>query len=139
MGTILILAAGLGILTHSAYWGVFGAVVLFLSLEGFYFPTRYELDERGVTMIRGVSRSERTWDSVRRVVEDRAGLTLSPYRGRRFMEPFRAVRLLFDGGDREAIVRWVREAVNPTPEAAPESDAEDARGPRAPVDWVALS
>lgn len=141
LGTILILAAGLGILTHSVYWGLFGAVVLFLSLEGFYFPTRYELDDRGVTVVRGMSRSERSWESVRRVIEDRAGLTLSPYRGRRFMEPFRAIRLLFDGGDRARIVERVRRSLAPAvtaDSAEPAGDAASGERP-ATVDWVTLS
>ena len=111
LAVILILAAGLGLVTRSVFWGMFGWTVLFLSLEGFYFPTRYEMDEQGVRIARIFSRSARPWESIRRVYEDRSGLTLSPYRGRRFLEPYRALRLLFDGGDREEIVARVRASI----------------------------
>ncbi|MCC7141825.1 MAG: hypothetical protein IT349_06945 [Candidatus Eisenbacteria bacterium] len=124
---ILIIATGLGVLTASSFWGVFGAVVLFLSLEGFYFPTRYELSAEGVSVARMSSRSVRPWDTFRRVYQDRAGLTLSPYRGRRFMEPYRAIRLLFDGGDQVAIVARVRASVGNDVEWLGATDANEGQ------------
>ncbi len=112
LGVLLILAAGLAITTASGFWGIFGFVVLFLSLEGFFLPTRYQLDGDGVKVARALgSRTTRPWSSFRRVEVDSRGMTLSPYRDRSWLEPYRAVRLLFDGGDRTAIIAKVRAAL----------------------------
>ena len=105
---ILILALALGAWTKTPFWGVFAVFILGLSLEGFYLPTTFELREQGVVVKKFFSRSESSWARFRRVYEDRRGLTLSPYRRKNMLEPYRSVRLLFDGGDPEAIRRWVR-------------------------------
>ena len=98
---------------HSIYWGVFGALVLTFSLEGFLFPCRYLMGEGGVVAQRIFSRSERPWSSFRRVYRDRHGLTLSPYARRTVLEPYRSLRILFHGGDSEQIEARVRAALDP--------------------------
>ncbi len=109
----LLLIAGVVVLTgfmmRSFFWGAFAGLVLVLSLEGFYFPTRFELLPGEVEVRRVFSRSRSGWGAIRRVYEDRHGLTLSPFRRRSILEPYRAIRLLYDGGDRDAIIRLVRE------------------------------
>lgn len=109
---ILILAVASGLWSRSIGWGVFAGLVLTLSLESFFFPTHYELAEMGPRIRRTFSRSAREWPQFRRVFEDRHGLTLSPFRGRRWLEPYRALRLLFDGGDPERICELVRGKVS---------------------------
>lgn len=113
MAIISIIAVGLGYWTETLLWGLFGGLLLLLSLEGFYLPTKYEFRASGFTAVKLFSRSARDWNAWRRVYEDRFGLTLSPYRGRRWLEPYRSVRLLFDGGDRDAIRAWVRASIDP--------------------------
>ena len=134
LGVILILALCLGWASHSVFWGVFGAILVFLSLEGFFLPTRYEIGERSVTVRRTFSHSEREWSSIRRVYEDANGLTLSPFAGRHVLEPYRALRLLFDGGDRGEICRRVREGVGLAGDlaAGPSRDETDE------VEWIGL-
>ncbi len=106
---LLALAAVLiGWWCRSWFWGVFAAGVLFLSLETYFFPTRYALDEKEVVVRKPFSASRNPWDAFRRVYEDRHGLTLSPYRRKTFLEPYRSQRLLFDGGDAERIRSAVR-------------------------------
>lgn len=111
LGVILILALGLGWACHSFVWGAFGAVLILLSLEGFFLPTRYEISERAISVRRTFSRSEREWGTIRRVYEDAHGVTLSPFAGRHVLEPYRAIRVLFDGGDAPAIRSRLREAL----------------------------
>jgi hypothetical protein len=98
---------------HSIYWGVFGALVLIFSLEGFLFPCRYRMGEEGAVAQRIFSRSECPWSSFRRVYRDRHGLTLSPYAHRTVLEPYRSLRVLFHGGDAEQIEARVRAALDP--------------------------
>lgn len=111
----MLLAAGAGaaLLLRSPGWGIFAVAVLFLSLEAFFLPTRYRLGEEGLEIRRVFSRSLAGWARFRRVYEDDHGLTLSPYRRRSLLEPYRSFRLLFDGGDREEIRRIVRARLGP--------------------------
>jgi hypothetical protein len=106
---ILVSAVLIGHFTRSAFWGLFTVGVLFLSLEGFFLPTRYEIQGEVLILRKAFSRSALSWSAFRRVYEDRFGLTLSPFRRRTFLEPYRSARILFDGGEAEAIKRAVRE------------------------------
>jgi hypothetical protein len=57
------------------------------------------------------SRSDRPWSSFRRVYRDRRGMTLSPYGHRTMLEPYRSIRILFDGGSAEQIEARIRTAL----------------------------
>jgi hypothetical protein len=105
---LVLLGLALGLWMRSWFWGVFAAGVLFLSLESFFLPTRYELGASGLVVSKAFSSSKNPWEAFRRVYRDPHGLTLSPYRRRTFLEPYRSQRILFDGGDAEAISAEVR-------------------------------
>jgi hypothetical protein len=107
LGTVLA-ALALGVWTRSLLWGVFSAGALFLSLEAFFLPSRYEAGPADLVVQKAFSNVRTPWGSFRRVYEDRHGLTLSPYRRRTILEPYRSVRLLFDGGDPATIRETVR-------------------------------
>ncbi len=103
-----------GIWMGGAYWGVFAFGVLFLSLEAFFLPSRFELDAQGVVVHKPFSQASRPWNQFRRVVFDPFGVTLSPYSRRNWLDPYRSVRLRFPGGgrasagpDREQVRRFV--------------------------------
>lgn len=106
---LLVLGVLLGVWMRSVFWGIFAGGILFLSLESFFLPTRYELGETELSVRKTFSSSRSPWENFRRVYEDRHGLTLSPYRRRTALEPYRSQRILFDGGDPEAIRAWVRQ------------------------------
>ena len=100
-------------------WSAFAGLVLFLSLESFYFPTRFRLTEDGVQAQRLLHRSARSWKTIQQVVEDPQGLYLCPFRRRGRFQTFRAFRLLWGEGDPEQIrgrvqahlgreVEWIR-------------------------------
>jgi hypothetical protein len=99
-----------GVWMRSPYWGIFAFLVLFLSLESYFFATTYRLGEDGVEVRKRFSKSLRGWDTFRTVYVDRRGVTLSPYGGRSIMEPFRALRLHF-WDNRPAVVEYIREHV----------------------------
>lgn len=101
-------ALALGFWTRSLLWGVFSAGVLFLSLESFFLPSRYEAGVSELVVQKAFSTGRTPWATFRRVYEDRHGLTLSPYRRRTFLEPYRSTRLLFDGGEAAVIKERVR-------------------------------
>jgi hypothetical protein len=105
---IILAGLVLGLWIRSVYWGVLSMGVLFLSLETFFLPSRFEAGPEELIVRKAFSTGKTPWESFRRVYEDRHGLTLSPYRRRAFMEPYRSTRLLFDGGEPEAIRSLVR-------------------------------
>lgn len=105
---IVVAALALGYWTRSLLWGAFSAGVLFLSLETFFLPSRYEAGASELVVRKAFSTGRTPWASFRRVYEDRHGLTLSPYRRRTFIEPYRSMRLLFDGGEATTIKDVVR-------------------------------
>jgi hypothetical protein len=102
---IVFLIAFLGVVAslwmRNIYWGIFAIVLLFLSLEAFFLPSKYELSERGVRIHKAFSNADRPWNHYRRVSVDRTGITLSPFRGRNWLEAYRATRLGFQFGGRQ--------------------------------------
>jgi hypothetical protein len=101
---VSVLVAGVG---GHVVVGLGAVVILFGSLNPFFSPTTFRLDDEGVTVERWPVRKVRAWTEFRAAWADRYGVTLSPFRGRSWMEPYRGVRLLF-AGNREAVVDAVR-------------------------------
>lgn len=108
VGIILAMSVGSWFWTKSAFWPLFCFLVLFLSLESFFFPTRFELEEGKLIVHRRFSHSEREWSIFRRCQIDRDGMTLSPYRKPNFMDGYRSIRLRWGPVDREQVVAFVR-------------------------------
>lgn len=112
---IVIIAASLlaSVWARGWFWGVFSFLVLFLSLESFYFPTRFHLDEGKLVVFRRFSRSEREWGIFRRCYLDPDGLILSPFRKSTWLEEYRAIRLRFGRGNRDEVIAYVRGRLTP--------------------------
>jgi hypothetical protein len=94
-------------LTGSAAWGALAVVVLAASLSRFYFPSRYEIDEAGITARSLLSTRRLRWENVRRFVTDRHGGYLSPRAARSVLDPWRGMHVLF-GAQRDAVVERIR-------------------------------
>ena len=99
---ISILIAVLGMVASfwmaNIYWGIFAIVLLFLSLEAFFLPSRFELSEKGIRLHKAFSHMERPWGHFRRMSIDSSGVTLSPFRKRNWLDSYRATRLTFAYG-----------------------------------------
>ena len=91
----LILALGVlaGIWMGSGYWAAFAFLVLFLSLEAFFLPGHFVLDDEGVAVKKAFSNARRPWDQFRRVVMQPGQITLSPFRRRHWLDNYRCLRL----------------------------------------------
>ncbi len=109
LAVILAVSALAAVWSGSAFWGLFAFAVLFLSLESFYFPTRFILGEEKLTVVRRFSRSEREWGVFRRCYLDPQGLTLSPFGKSSWLETYRAIRLRFGRGNRDVVTAYVRD------------------------------
>lgn len=111
--TLLVIALAVlaGFWMRGVYWGLFAGLVLFLSLEAFYLPTRYELRAAGIQVRKPFSRAEREWGAFRSVWCDPLGVTLSPFGRRHWLESYRGIRLRLAaagaGPDAVALQRWL--------------------------------
>jgi len=88
--------------------GLGAVIVLFGSLNPFFSPTTFRLDDAGITAERWPVRKARAWTEIRAAFADARGLTLSPFRGRSLLEPYRGVRLFYAGNEEE-VRAFVRE------------------------------
>jgi hypothetical protein len=107
-GIILAMSVASWLWTRSGFWPLFCLLVLFLSLESFFFPTRFTLEDGKLIVHRRFSRNEREWSIFRRCQVDRDGMTLSPYRKPTFMDGYRSIRIRWGSVDREQVVAFVR-------------------------------
>ena len=89
------------------FWTFLSFALLFLSLESFYFPTRFILEEDKLIVVRRFSRSERQWSVFRRCLVDGEGITLSPFARASWLEAYRAIRLRFGPENRDAVLAFL--------------------------------
>jgi hypothetical protein len=106
---IVALSLFAGVWGQTWFWSLFCFLVLFFSLESFYFPTRFILEEKKVTIIRRFSKSEKEWTVFKRCTVDRQGVTLSPFVKSSWLETYRAIQLRFSPENRESVLGFIRE------------------------------
>jgi hypothetical protein len=97
--TLFIIICGLIIqaTTETSWFSGLAMVVLFASLAKFYFPTRYRLDDTGVTVKTTTQTLTKEWRLYRSCYRDKNGLLLSPFAEPSRLENFRGLYLIFDG------------------------------------------
>ncbi len=104
VGVIFVLAAVIWLTTNAMY-SVLAVVILVVALNRFFFPSRFQLDDDGITARYPLGRSRLEWSDVRRFVHgpDGAFLATRAVSGR---YDRRGVHLLFGSGDagRDAVV-----------------------------------
>ncbi|MBN1504426.1 MAG: hypothetical protein JW952_05110 [Candidatus Eisenbacteria bacterium] len=113
-GLVSAVILGFGFLVQLAFGDVFLAVlsvaVLVGSLHSYFFETSYSLSPEGIE-IRGVfGAQKKPWTGFKSFSVDRAGVSLSPFARRSWLEHYRGVRLLFSAegdGRRDEVVSYV--------------------------------
>jgi len=108
IGVVLVTGMAASSLGGHVGYGILAVVILAGSLNPFFSPTDFRLDGEGVTVRRWPTRKARPWTDLHDCVIDRHGITLSPFVGRAWLEPYRGVRLLFDD-NRDEVTAFVRE------------------------------
>ncbi|HEU4724973.1 MAG TPA: hypothetical protein VFU59_06690 [Candidatus Eisenbacteria bacterium] len=100
LGILVRQATGDGVLSLAA------PLFVLLSVSSWLLPTGYRLtDEALEVRSLGVTRV-RPWSEMRRMVVDEAGIFLSPFEQKHWLEAYRGVRLL-TGGNRDQVVAFV--------------------------------
>lgn len=89
--------------TDSPWFAGLGMVVLFASLAKFYFPTKYELSDEGVTVKTTTQTLKKEWKLFRSFYRDKNGVLLSPFAEPSRLENFRGMYLIFDRNGDEVI------------------------------------
>lgn len=120
--TIFILVVGFLVLitTESKAFGTLALVVLFASLAKFYFPTKYRLTDRRITIKSTTQTIHKNWSQFRSFYPDNNGVLLSPFVQPSRLENFRGIYLIFEK-NRQEVLSFVQSHIGQT---ASEGDTE---------------
>lgn len=83
---------------------VLAGLLLVIAVAPFLFPTHYRIDEGGVEARRLGRRQRRGWADVRRIDVGARAALVSPFARPGWLDRYRGLVVIFDGGDRAAIV-----------------------------------
>jgi hypothetical protein len=105
-------------------WGALGLVFLFVTLQSYYFPTRYELTDEQV-LVKGFFVSQkRKLVEFKKIYVGKNGVLLSPFKHKTFLNNFRGI-FLFLPRERDQIVVFLKERIGEPTIAEPVSPAPD--------------
>lgn len=104
---IVALASAIYAFMGSLAWSILAVLVLVLALNRFYFPSRFVIDDDGISARYLLSRQRYEWSSVRRFLWDRRGVYLSTRRRRSWLDAYRGLNVLF-GAHQSEVIKLVR-------------------------------
>jgi hypothetical protein len=106
-GAVIVAFAVLaGVLMSNPWWAVFAAGIFLVCLNRFYLPSRFSIDEEGITARYPLSHRRLRWADLRRFALGEHGAFLSTRAAASRMDTS-GVQVLF-GGDRESVVARIR-------------------------------
>jgi hypothetical protein len=85
-------------------------LIMLGSLAKFYFPTRYKMDGKGVTVKTTTQTLVKEWKLYRSCYPDKKGILLSPFATPTRLENFRGLYIMFERNNDE-VTAFVRERV----------------------------
>jgi len=140
LGLVVISAAGFGValLANHPLAGVMGGLLLVLSLQKFFFPSQYTLNEEGLTAKTLLNTKRLRWSDVRRFVFDADGGYFSTRARASWLDAYRGVHVMW-GHQREQAVRAVQSRLAVQRVAASASESGDASPSKAPSPGAAAS
>ncbi|MEE9553847.1 MAG: hypothetical protein V3W18_06070 [candidate division Zixibacteria bacterium] len=102
------------------------AVMIFIvSLSTFFFPTRYTVDEKQVTIKYLYSSKERNLSAFRTIFPGRRGVLLSPFLGPSRLENYRGFYLRYSKDNKEQIDMFLKDLFEGIAGAQTENAKED--------------
>lgn len=112
---VVLAAAVGGLALHHWMGSVLGSVFVMGSAAEFLLPIRYRLTSKSVHCAYGLARLEMPWRGIRRIIQERDGLRLSPFSSPSRLDAFRGIYLRYPIADTSAsrpeIERLVRDSV----------------------------
>jgi len=108
-------------------WGTLGLIFMFIALQPYYFPTRYELTDEYVQVRTVFANQKRKLIDFKKVYVGKNGALLSPFKRKTFLNNFRGI-FLFLPPDRDEILKFLKDRISepsiPEP-AIPESGTDE--------------
>lgn len=93
---------------ESSLLGLLGFAIIVVTTAEFWLGAKYEIDAVGARRKVGISVTEMTWESVKRIVASEEWVLLSPLEADTKLGPFRGVRLLFEAAKRDQVITALR-------------------------------
>lgn len=105
---VITLTAWAVLANGEAWLAVLAVIILLAAIAPFVIPTHYAIDDTGISARRLFTTKRRAWSQLRRVDAGETFALVSPFAERRFLDRYRGVTVLYDGGDRDQILRELR-------------------------------
>ncbi len=102
VAAILVIALiGVAVALAAGHWlaGVLGALLLVASMQRFFLPSRFAIDEEGLTANFALTHKRVKWSDVRRFACDPAGGYLATRAVPNWTDAYRGLHLVFGEGD----------------------------------------
>jgi len=109
----VILAFGFFVLwySQSIIFAFLAVLILTASLGVFFFPTKYTLNEDGLTVEFLGTKQLKKWSGFVRAEPEKNGIFLSPFARKNFLEHYRGIFVRYDG-NKEEVDRFVLNALS---------------------------
>jgi hypothetical protein len=91
-------------------WGAFGLIFMFIALQPYYFPTKYEVGDEFVQVKTIFATQKRKLTDFKKVYVAKNGILLSPFRRKTFLNNFRGV-FLFLPRERDEIIKFIKDRI----------------------------
>lgn len=102
--------------TSSAPWAAFSLLVLVFALNRFFFPSRFTIDEDGITAEHVLRTKRLLWRDVRRFAYNDDGAYLSRHATPSRLDASRGMHILF-GNRRDEVIEMIQRSVAQSKEA----------------------
>lgn len=99
------------LISYSVILTILGSLILFGSMAGFYFPTRYYFFEEHFVVKTRVQALKKEWKLFRSYYPDKNGVLLSPFVHPSRLENFRGLYIKF-AGNRDRVMEIVRSKID---------------------------
>jgi hypothetical protein len=99
------------LITYSVFMTGLGVLILFGSLAGFYFPTRYYFYDDHIIVKTTVQKLRKEWSQYRSYYPDKNGVLLSPFVRPTRLENFRGLYIKF-AGNRDQVMEIVKAKID---------------------------
>ena len=96
---------------ESHLFTILALLIMLGSLAKFYFPTRYKLTDKSVTVKTTTQTLVKEWKLYRSCYPDKKGILLSPFVTPSRLENFRGLYIMFEKNS-EAVTAFVRERIS---------------------------
>lgn len=108
IGIILVVAGFVYVTSESIGFALLSVLLLTAALNRFFLPSRFTIDEEGITAAYPLRRLRHKWNELQRFVWDDYGGYLSTRARPSRLDAYRGMHLLFEERDRAHVIERIR-------------------------------